>query len=140
MQLLSTQNQSQSNEVIAFFTFKHNSVEADPNGFLDDWSPVSLSPCSWLGVSCSRSGQVDALNFTNTWSLNFLDISPNNLSGNFSVPEFWACDKPLNLGLSNNALDGSGIPESLTNCQLLENLDLSHNKLQDKIPAALATL
>ncbi|WRX28240.1 Leucine-rich repeat-containing N-terminal [Theobroma cacao] len=135
MQLLSSQNQSQSNE--------HNSVEADPNGFLDDWSPVSLSPCSWLGVSCTRSGQVNALNFTNAWSdrsLNFLDISPNNLSGNFSVPEFWACDKPLDLGLSNNALYGSGIPESLTNCQLLENHDLSHNKLQDKIPAALATL
>ncbi|GLU15124.1 hypothetical protein SLE2022_316440 [Rubroshorea leprosula] len=73
-------------------------------------------------------------------SLKFLDVSHNNLSGNFSMLEFGSCASLQVLNLSNNALSGTGIPQSLTNCQLLKNLDLSHNKLQGKIPIELGHL
>ncbi|XVF18583.1 hypothetical protein REPUB_Repub11eG0035300 [Reevesia pubescens] len=228
--LTSSQKQKQSNEIMALLAFTHNSIAGDPNGFLDDWSPASLSPCSWVGVSCSPTGQVSALNFSyagligrlqiddlmvlenlqhlylsgNSFSgnllhkngsypciietldlsfnnlsepisksfvdscdrltslnlshnmfsgditapldselpgsLEFFDISHNNLSGNFSMLEFKNCAKLLVLNLSNNVLYGTGIPTSLSNCRLLQNLDLSHNELQGKIPAALGNL
>ncbi|XVF18581.1 hypothetical protein REPUB_Repub11eG0035100 [Reevesia pubescens] len=185
---------------MALLAFKHNSVKADPKGFLDDWSPASVSTCSWLGVSCSASEQVTSLNFINAGlighlhiddllnvkllnlsynnlygklsnlsscrnlsildlsnnklygdipalffadlpkSLEFLDISYNNLSANFSMLEFGNCAKLLVLNLSKNALYGSGVSQTLTNCKLLENLDLSHNQLQDKIPTVFGNL
>ncbi|XWS10135.1 hypothetical protein CRYUN_Cryun39dG0049000 [Craigia yunnanensis] len=236
MHSTTSQKQNQSKEVKALLAFKHNSVEADHKGFLDRWSPASFSPCSWLGISCSASGQVNALNFTNAGlighlltddlldlenlqhlhlsgnsfsgnlfidktsrpctietldlsfnnlsesisktffdscdhltslnlshnsirggsfdfgdipalffanlprSLEFLDISYNKLSGNFSILEFGNCAKLLVLNLSNNALYGSGISQSLTNCKLLENLDFSHNQLRDKTPTVFGNL
>ncbi|XVF78943.1 hypothetical protein PTKIN_Ptkin14bG0179100 [Pterospermum kingtungense] len=96
-------------------------------------------------------GRLTYLNLSHNWipeasfalgtSLEFLDISYNNLSGNFSALEFNNCAKLLVLNLSNNALYGTGIPQNLTKyCQLLQILDLSQNKLQGKIPAALGEL
>ncbi|XWS10879.1 hypothetical protein CRYUN_Cryun38cG0035900 [Craigia yunnanensis] len=298
---LDLEQQNRSNEVMALLVFKQKSVDADPEGFLNDWRSESLSPCSWQGVFCSPHGKVSMVNFTDAGlighlhmdylivleslqhlhlngnsfsgnlflnktsypsciietldlsfnnlsepisetfldscdhlaslnlshnsipggSFNFgtslveldlssnlisyssildyslsscqnvkllnlshnkisgkldnlsscenlsildlsdnilagdipavlfsdfsrsfksLDLSNNNLSGNFPMFEFKNSGKLVALNLSDNVLYGIGIPQSLTNCQLLENLDVSNNKLQGNIPAALGNL
>ncbi|XP_057965374.1 receptor-like protein kinase BRI1-like 3 [Malania oleifera] len=70
-------------------------------------------------------------------SLNYLNLSQNNFSENFSDFEFGECSNLTLLDLSNNGLSGSYFPMSLTNCHLLDTLDLSHNDLQYKIPGVL---
>ncbi|XP_057970179.1 receptor-like protein kinase BRI1-like 3 [Malania oleifera] len=70
-------------------------------------------------------------------SLNYLDLSHNNFSGNFSSLEFRDCSKLKFLNLSYNALSGADFPRNLRNCELLETLDLSHNDLQHKLPGVL---
>ncbi|GMJ11398.1 BRI1-like 3 [Hibiscus trionum] len=73
-------------------------------------------------------------------SLKSLDLSHNNLSDDFPMLEFKNCANLVALNLSNNSLYGTGIPRSLTNCLLLENLDVSLNKVEGKIPASLGNL
>ncbi|XVF78945.1 hypothetical protein PTKIN_Ptkin14bG0179300 [Pterospermum kingtungense] len=78
---------------MALLVLKHNSVEADPKDFLHQWSPASFTPCSWLGFSCSASGQVIALitiegrllgSFGSLSFLNDFNVPNNNLTG--SIP------------------------------------------------------
>ncbi|XP_038997358.1 serine/threonine-protein kinase BRI1-like 1 isoform X2 [Hibiscus syriacus] len=152
---LSLQQQNPSNEVMALLGFKQKSVAADPQGFLNDWRLESLTPCSWRGVSCSLHGKVNMLNFTGAGltgclhmddlmvldSLKHLHLSGNLFSGNFfPMLEFKNCANLVALNLSNNSLYGTGIPRSLINCQLLETLDVSFNKLEGKIAAFLGNL
>ncbi|XP_077215058.1 receptor-like protein kinase BRI1-like 3 [Tasmannia lanceolata] len=70
-------------------------------------------------------------------SLNHLDLSHNNFSGDFSGLQFGECSNITLVNLSYNSFSGRGFPESLANCQNLQKLDLTHNRLEDKIPNSL---
>ncbi|XP_057956707.1 receptor-like protein kinase BRI1-like 3 [Malania oleifera] len=83
------------------------------------------------------SGEISGLMANFLPSLNYLNLSQNNFSENFSDFEFGECSNLTMLDLSNNGLSGSYFPMSLTNCQLLDTLDLSHNDLQYKNPGVL---
>ncbi|XVF78944.1 hypothetical protein PTKIN_Ptkin14bG0179200 [Pterospermum kingtungense] len=150
----SSQNKNQSNEVMALLEFKHKSVEADGNGVLDDWTPTYLSPCSWVGVSCSPSGQVSALNLTGAGlagrlfiddlmaleNLQHLYLSGNLFSGNLlRNMSSYPCVMET-LDLSFNKLSEPISKTFFDSCDRLTSLNLSHNKLQGKIPAALGDL
>lgn len=53
----------ENDQVGRLLTFKKSSVESDPNGFLNEWTSSSSSPCTWNGISCSN-GQVVELNLS----------------------------------------------------------------------------
>ncbi|KAK6229284.1 Leucine-rich repeat - like 10 [Theobroma cacao] len=167
--LTSSEKQNQSNEVMALLAFKHSSVEADPNGFQDNWNPASLSPCSWVVVSCSPSGQhlyLRGNSFSGYLFLNkvsypciieTLDLSFNNLSEPISKTFFDSCDRLTSLNLSHNLIpggsfdfgtflleldlssnlisDSSILNSSFLNCQNLRLLNLSYNKLSAELGA-----
>ncbi|KAI0488840.1 hypothetical protein KFK09_028679 [Dendrobium nobile] len=67
-------------------------------------------------------------------SLNQLNVSHNNLTGEFSDFNFGGCGNITILDLSYNHLQGSGLPASLRNCQQLEQLSLSGNNFTNQIP------
>ncbi|XP_058114456.1 brassinosteroid LRR receptor kinase BRL1-like [Magnolia sinica] len=98
--------------------------------------------CGNLGVldlSCNLiSGRIEEdFLVGSVASLHHLDLSHNNLSGEFSRIGFGNCTNLTVLNLSYNGLSGVGFPASISNCQQLEMLDLSHNMLEDKIPLLL---
>ncbi|XP_010542476.1 PREDICTED: serine/threonine-protein kinase BRI1-like 1 [Tarenaya hassleriana] len=67
-------------------------------------------------------------------SLEYLDLSHNNFSGEFSGVDFWPCGNLTFLSLSQNSLSGDKFPTSLSSCKLLETLNVSRNSLAGKIP------
>ncbi|XVE53105.1 hypothetical protein DITRI_Ditri02bG0177700 [Diplodiscus trichospermus] len=95
----------------------------------------NLSSCENLSIfdlsDSILSGDIPAVLFSDFRSLKSLDLSQNNFSGNFPTFEFKDIGKLVGSNLSDNAHYGIGIPENLTYCQLLENLDVSQNKLQE---------
>ncbi|MFS7946506.1 putative protein kinase RLK-Pelle-LRR-Xb-1 family [Helianthus anomalus] len=70
-------------------------------------------------------------------SLQFLDLSRNNFTGQFQNLDFGTCPNLTVINLSRNDLTGSGFPVSLTNCHLLQHLDISHNELHMKVPGSM---
>nr|VDD01568.1 unnamed protein product [Brassica oleracea] len=64
-------------------------------------------------------------------SLKYLDLTHNNFSGDLS---FGLCGNLTFLSLSQNNISGDHFPLSLTNCKLLETLNISRNNLAGKIP------
>ncbi|KAL0680347.1 hypothetical protein Bca4012_008329 [Brassica carinata] len=64
-------------------------------------------------------------------SLKYLDLTHNNFSGDLS---FGFCGNLTFLSLSQNNISGDHFPLSLTNCKLLETLNISRNNLAGKIP------
>ncbi|XP_059666623.1 receptor-like protein kinase BRI1-like 3 [Cornus florida] len=181
-------------DVAALMAFKKSSIDEDPNGFLNDWSPNSSSPCSWRGVSCSVDGRVTALNLTgaaitgrlqlsdlmalsglthlhfsgNSFSgdlssstskycpFETLDLSSNNFSDSLSAESlFLSCDRLISLNLSRNSIPGGNLKfgssllqldlsrnrisdwslleNSLSNCQSLTLLNFSDNKLAGEL-------
>ncbi|WZZ47826.1 hypothetical protein YC2023_044085 [Brassica napus] len=64
-------------------------------------------------------------------SLKYLDLTHNNFSGDLS---FRFCGNLTFLSLSQNNISGDHFPLSLTNCKLLETLNISRNNLAGKIP------
>ncbi|KAF6145973.1 hypothetical protein GIB67_033332 [Kingdonia uniflora] len=69
--------------------------------------------------------------------LNHLDLSHNNFTGKFSSFQFGECGNLTVLNLSYNGLSGTDFPPTLSNCHMLEILDVSHNVLQNDIPVLL---
>eukprot|EP01079_Euglenida_sp_SAG-EU17-18_P006705 gene6705-6418_t len=61
-----------------------------------------------------------------------LDLRSNNLSS--PLPDFYA--QAAQLDLSNNSITGS-VPLSLSSCQALSSLDLSHNQLSGTLDSGL---
>lgn len=100
----------------------------------------SLSPlCAGLAILDlsvnSIYGEIPA-NFISSppASLNLLNLSHNNLTGDFSGFNFGGCGNITILDLSYNHLQGSGLPASLRSCQQLEQLSFSGNNFTDQIP------
>uniref|UniRef100_UPI00402B0616 Receptor-like protein kinase BRI1-like 3 n=1 Tax=Arabidopsis thaliana TaxID=3702 RepID=UPI00402B0616 len=67
-------------------------------------------------------------------SLKHLDLSGNNVTGDFSRLSFGLCENLTVFSLSQNSISGDRFPVSLSNCKLLETLNLSRNSLIGKIP------
>ncbi|CAH2033448.1 unnamed protein product [Thlaspi arvense] len=67
-------------------------------------------------------------------SLKFLDLTHNNLSGDFSDLNFGICGNLSFLSLSQNNISGDEFPISLSSCKYLETLNISRNNLAGKIP------
>ncbi|XP_010462414.1 PREDICTED: serine/threonine-protein kinase BRI1-like 1 [Camelina sativa] len=67
-------------------------------------------------------------------SLKYLDLTHNNLSGDFSDLSFGICGNLTFLSLSQNNISGDKFPISLPNCVYLETLNISRNNLAGKIP------
>uniref|UniRef100_A0A1J3DI04 non-specific serine/threonine protein kinase n=1 Tax=Noccaea caerulescens TaxID=107243 RepID=A0A1J3DI04_NOCCA len=68
-------------------------------------------------------------------SLKYLDLTHNNLSGDFSNLSFGICGNLSFFSLSQNNISGDKFPISLPNCKYLETLNISRNNLAGKIPS-----
>ncbi|XP_062079819.1 receptor-like protein EIX1 [Humulus lupulus] len=67
-----------------------------------------------------------------------LDLSNNNLSGNFPI-QLTRLQALMSLNLSGNSLKGS-IPDQIENMIMLESFDLSMNQLSGMIPPSMSSL
>lgn len=93
-----------------------------------------------VDLSCNQfSGRIpaDFLPGSAAVSIQHLDLSHNNFTGEFSEFEFGTCRNLTVLDLSYNSLSGIGSSTSISNCQQLEKLDLTRNAFKEKIPASL---
>ncbi|XP_073303605.1 receptor-like protein kinase BRI1-like 3 [Primulina huaijiensis] len=119
---------------LSFLDFSGNKLA----GKLDS----SLNSCkslSFLDLSYNHfHGEIPPGFITNSMlSLQNLDLSVNNISGNLMSLDFGVCRNLVFLNLSHNVFSATGFPMTLTNCQNLETLDISHNTIQLKIPGDL---
>lgn len=130
---------------------------SDPQGKLSSWSFANTSVgfiCKFVGVSCWNDRENRILNLElpdmqlsgkipqpleYCGSLQLLDLSGNDLSGN--IPSEICSWLPylVTLDLSNNDLYGT-IPPELANCSYLNTLLLSGNRLSGEIPYQLSSL
>ena len=114
-----------------------------------DWL-ITITPCSWLGVTCSE-GHVATLALVqngligtipselgNLTSLTRLSFHINQLGGTIP-PELGNLSNLTSLGLGFNQLHGS-IPPELGNLSFLESLSLHFNQLSGEIPSELGNL
>ncbi|XP_072970656.1 brassinosteroid LRR receptor kinase BRL1-like [Typha angustifolia] len=111
-----------------------------------DLSRNQLMDYGLLNYSLSNCHSLTYLNFSTNMltgrlgevssciNLMVLDLSHNNLSGDFSGYGFGVCRNMTALDLSYNGLYGRGLPPSLANCWRLESIDLGGNKFTGEIP------
>ncbi|XP_004954582.1 receptor-like protein kinase 5 [Setaria italica] len=108
--------------------------------------------CEWAGVTCNDNGQVTALSFQNfnisnpipasicsLKKLAYLDLSYNNLAGEFPAAALYGCSALHYLDLSNNLF--SGVLPTDINGKLsmqMEHLNLSTNGFSGSVPSAIA--
>ncbi|GJV15285.1 receptor protein-tyrosine kinase CEPR1-like protein [Tanacetum coccineum] len=105
---------------VEFFSNMKNSVSGT---FLINWDDNGSKPvCNYTGVSCDKQGYVVKV-----------DMSGWVLSGRIpeNICSFLPRLKSLNLGY--NKFHGD-FPHSITNCSLLEELNVTHNNLTGKLP------
>ncbi|KAG6512451.1 brassinosteroid LRR receptor kinase BRL1-like [Zingiber officinale] len=114
-----------------------------------DLSRNHISDSGLLNYSLTSCGALSFLNFSanklvarlgslpSCSNLTTVDLSYNNLSGDFSSFYFGACGNITVLDLSYASLGGAGLPLSLTNCRQLADLDLSGNDFTGHIPSFL---
>ncbi|RCV09303.1 hypothetical protein SETIT_2G016400v2 [Setaria italica] len=139
-----------SKELQSLLDFKQG-VTTDPNRALSSWN-TSVHYCRWSGVICTptQPWQVSGLNLTgkslvgeitsslvNLTLLSQLDLSSNSFSG--QLPPLGGLQLLHTIYLNDNSLDGT-IPDALTNCSNLVNLDLHNNKLSGVIPPKIGLL
>ncbi|KAJ9567687.1 hypothetical protein OSB04_003653 [Centaurea solstitialis] len=102
-----------------FFTHIKNSLSGSP--LIDNWDDTK-PVCSYTGVSCDKEGYVIKI-----------DISGWSLSGRFpeNVCSFLPRLKSLHLGF--NKIHGE-FPQSITNCSLMEDLNITKTNLTGMLP------
>lgn len=127
-------------------------IVSDPQGALSNWNDTTHL-CRWNGVDCTSTtppfrvsslilasqnlaGQISS-SLGNLTFLAWLDLSGNYFVGPLHV--LGHLQRLQTLYLNNNSLNGI-IPDSLTNCSNLINLDLSVNSLMGVIPTKLVFL
>ncbi|KAF3618040.1 Serine/threonine-protein kinase BRI1-like 1 [Capsicum annuum] len=106
-------------QVGRLIAFMKSSVESDPNGFLNDWSLSSSSPCTWNGTSCSN-GQVVEVN-----------LSGARLSGPLHLNELMALPTLLRVNFNDNHFYGD-LSSTAASCSF-EFLDLSANNFSETL-------
>ncbi|KAG2663011.1 hypothetical protein I3760_16G007600 [Carya illinoinensis] len=130
---------------------------ADPSAkassyILSSWNPLSPTPCTWQGITCSPQNRVISLSLPDTFlnlssqppqlfslsSLQLLNLSSINVSG-IIPPTFGKFTYLRLLDLSSNSLIGP-IPPELGTLSSLQFLFLNNNKLSSRIPQQLANL
>ncbi|CAI9096354.1 OLC1v1032474C1 [Oldenlandia corymbosa var. corymbosa] len=109
------------------------------------WDRVSVDPCSWVMISCSRDNNVIGISapnqglsgpispsIGNLTHLTSLILQNNNLSGPLPS-ELGILPKLQSIDLSNNVLTGD-IPTSVAEMKSLQYLRLNNNSLSGTIP------
>ncbi|KAL3698472.1 hypothetical protein R1sor_012548 [Riccia sorocarpa] len=101
-------------------------VEGDPFHRLSSWNSKNLvNVCRWTGVTCSHDQRVVSL-----------DLSGMQLSGSISGI-LGNLSSMVHLDLSNNAFNGSSLPEDLGRLKNLQILALDGNNIAGRIPNSL---
>ncbi|XP_023731836.1 receptor protein-tyrosine kinase CEPR1 [Lactuca sativa] len=103
-----------------FFTHMKNSLTGT---FLSDWDDNGQKPvCNYTGVNCDQQGYVVKI-----------DISAQGLFGHFPENICSFLPRLRSLYLGYNKIHGD-FPHSITNCSLLEQLNITHTNLTGTLP------
>ncbi|CAL5383921.1 unnamed protein product [Camellia sinensis] len=117
---LSTTSHSTVTNQSQFFTLMKNSLRGNP---LSDWDVTTPKPfCNYAGISCNEHGFVVKIDFSG-WSL----------SGRFPEDVCSYIPELRILRLGYNDLHGN-FPQSISNCSLLEELNMSYAYLTGTLP------
>ncbi|KAF8736811.1 hypothetical protein HU200_014301 [Digitaria exilis] len=117
---------------------------------LSSWNSYNSSYCNWQGVSCNNGRltklSLPNLNITNPIpasicslkNLTYLDLSYNNLTGEFPAEALYACSALYYLDLSNNMFSGV-LPADINKLSSeMEHLNLSCNGFSGSVPLTIA--
>ncbi|XP_058221994.1 receptor protein-tyrosine kinase CEPR1-like [Rhododendron vialii] len=115
-QAAATANQSQ------FFTLMRNSLKGNLLSYWNNTSTGFTPFCSYTGIGCNENGDVVSI-----------DLSAQSLSGHFPDDVCSYLPRLRILRLGHNNLHGN-FPSSITNCSLLEQLNMSSTYLTGKLP------
>ncbi|XP_059447564.1 leucine-rich repeat protein 1-like [Corylus avellana] len=136
-------------EVDALSAWKTNLV--DPNGYLKNWDPTLVNPCTWFHITCNDDDRVTRVDLGkdelsgilvpqlgDLSNLQYLEVYGNNISGDIPT-EIGKLTTLIALDLYENQLSGT-IPSSLGNLVSLNYLRLNSNKLSGAVPAEVLQL
>ncbi|KAG0604296.1 hypothetical protein M758_10G160300 [Ceratodon purpureus] len=110
---------------LALMEFRNGLTIISP--LLETWNVSDVSPCSWGGITCTASGDVQSIIL-----LSQVPMLEGNISA--SLGKLKSLEV---LSLDGNLLSGS-IPPELGNLSNLKNLSLSFQKLLGEVPLQLA--
>ncbi|GMP22570.1 hypothetical protein CsSME_00000534 [Camellia sinensis var. sinensis] len=117
---LSTTSHSTVTNQSQFFTLMKNSLRGNP---LSDWDVTTPKPfCNYAGISCNEHGFLVKIDFSG-WSL----------SGRFPEDVCSYLPELRILRLGYNDLHGN-FPQSISDCSLLEELNMSYAYLTGTLP------
>lgn len=136
---------------LALMEFRNGLTVISP--VLETWKASDSSPCSWGGITCTGSGELQNITLSaqlpmlegsisaslgKLKSLVGLMLDQNMLSGSIP-PELGNLNSLRTVLLSSNSLTGQ-IPPQLGNCSSLVELWLDGNTLSGDVPESLGNL
>jgi len=129
--LLPTISFALNSDGILLLSFKY-SILSDPLLVLESWNYYDVTPCSWIGVTCSEIGSPGTPDMFRVTGL----VLPNSQLLGPIVPDLGMIEHLRHLDLSNNFFNGS-LPNSIFNASELQVLSLSSNVISGELPAEL---